>query len=58
MSKSPSFRRPRQRPAEDVELVDLQDSVRAVRDVVAEDVVAVVREREETWKKNSVTIAR
>ena len=37
----------RERPAEDLELVDVQDPVRAVRDAVAEDVVAVVRERQE-----------
>ena len=45
--KSPSERRARQRPAEELELVDVQDPVRAVGEALAEHVVAVVREGEE-----------
>ena len=40
-------RRALERPAEDLELVEVEDPVRPVREAVAEDVVAVVRERQE-----------
>ena len=39
--------RARQLPAEEAELVDVEDAVRPVRDALAEDVVAVVRRGEE-----------
>ena len=39
--------RARQIPAEDAELVDVEDAVRPVRDALAEDVVAVIRRGEE-----------
>ena len=47
MLKRPSGVARCERPAEDLELVEVQDPVRAVREAVAEDVVAVVRERQE-----------